>query len=61
MLWENLKLSSFSFGGLAIIWRKDFNCQIICFSQNFIDLRVEDSNGKWRITGFYVLSENHGT
>lgn len=48
-------------GGLAIIWRKDFNCQIICFSQNFIDLRVEDSNGKWRITGFYVLSENHGT
>ncbi|KAI4350924.1 hypothetical protein L6164_005327 [Bauhinia variegata] len=40
--------------GVAVLWRKEFNCQITYFSRNYIDVEVQDVNiGRWRITGFY--------
>lgn len=30
-------------GGLACLWNKNFNCPIMNFSQNHIDMEVNDS------------------
>ncbi|KEH37985.1 endonuclease/exonuclease/phosphatase family protein [Medicago truncatula] len=45
-------------GGLACLWNKNFNCSITNFSQNHIDVDVNDSlRGRWRLTGFYGMPE----
>lgn len=31
-------------GGLAVLWRKSISCSIMSFSQNFINMYVEDPN-----------------
>ncbi|GKV27302.1 hypothetical protein SLEP1_g36487 [Rubroshorea leprosula] len=41
-------------GGLAMLWRDDFNLTISTFSQSHIDVEIVDpSGGEWRLTGFY--------
>jgi len=42
-------------GDLACLWNKNLNCPITNFSQNHIDVDVNDSlRGRWRLTGFMV-------
>ncbi|PNX88376.1 endonuclease/exonuclease/phosphatase family protein, partial [Trifolium pratense] len=41
-------------GGIALLWRSSYNCSIVNFSQNHINVQVTDQvNGNWRLTGFY--------
>jgi len=43
-------------GGLACLWKKNLNCTITNYSQNHIDMEIDDSlRGKWRLTGFYGM------
>lgn len=45
-------------GGLAFLWKKSANCKITNYSQNHIDVEVEDKlHGNWRLTGFYGMPE----
>jgi len=46
-------------GGLAFLWKKSVNCTITNYSQNHIDIKVDDSSiGKWHLTGFYGMPES---
>lgn len=29
-------------GGLVVVWKKNFQCQVVAYSQNYIDMVVED-------------------
>jgi hypothetical protein len=41
-------------GGLAVLWKHPFDCNLINFSTNFINLEVNHpTHPKWRFTGFY--------
>lgn len=41
-------------GGFAILWRNNYHCRVLNYTQNYINMEVEDPNkGKWRLTGFY--------
>jgi hypothetical protein len=41
-------------GGLALFWRNSFNCKVLNFSSNHINVEVNDpSRGPWQLTGFY--------
>ena len=45
-------------GGLALFWGNSFNCSITNFSQNHINVEVDDgSRGKWQLTGYYGFPE----
>ena len=44
-------------GGLAILWRNEIQIQVMSFSQNHIDVMVDDGvSGEWRFTGIYGFS-----
>ncbi|MCH86334.1 endonuclease/exonuclease/phosphatase family protein [Trifolium medium] len=46
-------------GGLAILWRRKAECQIITYSQNFINVEIKYDSGRlWRFTGFYGYPEH---
>ncbi|PNY08791.1 endonuclease/exonuclease/phosphatase family protein, partial [Trifolium pratense] len=46
-------------GGLAVFWKSTFNCNIINFSSNFINLQVHDTmRGDWRLTSFWGYSDS---
>nr|POF12336.1 hypothetical protein CFP56_66754 [Quercus suber] len=47
--------------GLAMLWKKDINLEIMEYVGNFIDaIVVEFSSGiRWRIIGFYRHPETH--
>jgi exonuclease III len=46
-------------GGLAVLWKSTFNCNIINFSSNFINLHVHDTvRGDWRLTSFWGYSDS---
>lgn len=41
-------------GGLAVFWKHPFDCHIINYSQNFINLRVcQQGKPDWRLTCFF--------
>ena len=41
-------------GGLDLLWRASFNCQIINYSNNHITVELQDTQyGSWRLTGYY--------
>lgn len=45
-------------GGLVLLWTKPFDCNLINFSQNFINVSVhEASSPVWRLTGYYGYLE----
>ena len=44
-------------GGLAFFWRDSFNCNITNYSQNHINVEVEDVQGRWQLTGYYGFPE----
>jgi len=46
-------------GGLAVLWRNSVNCSLINYSQNFINLQIQDPTlGNWRLTAFYGYSDS---
>ena len=46
-------------GGLAVLWRNSINCSLINYSQNFINLLIQDSIlGNWRLATFYGYSDS---
>lgn len=48
-------------GGLAMLWRKDVQVELISFLQNHIDVAVqlEGNARRWRCTGFYGLPDQN--
>ena len=46
-------------GGLAMLWDSSLSCSISGFSNNHIDLIISESNGDWRLTGYYGFLERH--
>ena len=45
-------------GGLALFWKPNFIVQLIKFGKTFIDVAVQNPEGKcWRVTGFYGFPE----
>lgn len=45
-------------GGLAILWKNNFHCEITSYSRNHIDLNVLDNGSAgWRLTCFYGFPE----
>ena len=48
-------------GGLALLWRREIDLEILGYSRSFIDAIVteHDSDFRWRITGFYGNPESH--
>jgi len=47
-------------GGLAVLWRNSAQCSITNYSQNFINMSIQDPiKGLWRLTAFYGYPE-HG-
>ncbi|XP_074335942.1 uncharacterized protein LOC141673107 [Apium graveolens] len=45
-------------GGLAILWRKNFDCSVLDSSANHIDVQVNSfGNVQWRMTCFYGFPE----
>ncbi|MCH82637.1 endonuclease/exonuclease/phosphatase family protein [Trifolium medium] len=48
-------------GGLAILWKHPFDCNLINFSSNFINIEVNHPTyPKWRFTGFYGYRPDGG-
>lgn len=48
-------------GGLALLWRKDIDLNILSYSQHNIDSEVTfpGETSKWRFIGFYGVPEQH--
>ena len=45
-------------GGLALFWRTFFNCTVLNYSANHINVEVNDpSRGQWHFTSFYGFPE----
>ena len=45
-------------GGLAFFWRNSFNYRILNYSQNHINIEVDEGfKGKWQLTGYYAFPE----
>lgn len=45
-------------GGLAVFWKRRFSCSVVDYSQNFIDLHVQEGQDPvWRLTCFYGYPE----
>lgn len=41
-------------GGLALLWKKNDQVNLVSFSQNHIDVKVKVADmNLWRLTGFY--------
>jgi len=46
-------------GGLAILWKHPFGCNLINYSHNFINMEVtHPHHPRWRFTGFHGCPEN---
>ncbi|XP_058758104.1 uncharacterized protein LOC131631328 [Vicia villosa] len=46
-------------GGMAVFWKEHKKCSVQNYSNNHIDMLVEDSiHGNWRLTSFYGFPEN---
>lgn len=46
-------------GGLVVFWSHTKKCRVVDYSQNHIDLIIEEGNGvAWRMTCFYGFSEH---
>jgi len=46
--------------GLALLWSQETNLEIVSFSKHHIDTTITNqSNFKWRFTGFYGHPEPH--
>jgi hypothetical protein len=46
-------------GGLALLWKNKVKCQIINYSQNFINIEIKyEDRSPWRFTGFYGYPEH---
>jgi hypothetical protein len=54
-------------GGLAVLWKSTFNCNIINFSSNFINLQVHDTMRRVGASCLFVVilvvldADSHGT
>lgn len=48
-----------NWGGLCILWKPSLQCSITHFSQNHIDVRVNDPDSNWRLIGFYGFSKSN--
>ena len=48
-------------GGLALLWKREVDLEIMGYSRNHIDAIVSDqvSGFRWRITGFYGNPKTH--
>ncbi|XP_057809148.1 uncharacterized protein LOC131023623 [Salvia miltiorrhiza] len=46
-------------GGLCMFWKSSAICKLIGYSNNHIDMHVEDDRGVWRLTGFYGFPERN--
>lgn len=46
-------------GGLCVLWRDAAACSLNSYSNNHIDLKIHDSLGEWRLTGFYGFPERN--
>ena len=48
-------------GGLALLWKREVDLEIIGYSRNFIDAIIteQDLGFRWRITGFYGNPKAH--
>ena len=48
-------------GGLALLWNREIDLEIKSYSQNHIDVVINDAEKsiKWRLTGFYGHPETH--
>ena len=48
-------------GGLALLWDRDADLEIMSYSLNHIDAIINDTvnNYKWRLTSFYGHPETH--
>ncbi|XP_057779716.1 uncharacterized protein LOC130998302 [Salvia miltiorrhiza] len=44
-------------GGLCMMWKNSYNCSILGYSRNHIDLCITNANGNWRLTGYYGFPE----
>lgn len=45
-------------GGLAILWKSNFTCEVLTYSRNHIDVAVlEDNVHAWRMSCFYGYPE----
>jgi hypothetical protein len=45
-------------GGLSVLWRDTIKCSVLNYSQNFINLVVEEGEeGEWRLTCYYGYPE----
>lgn len=45
-------------GGLALFWKKPYDCHLISYSSNFIDVQIHQPGQLiWRLTGFYGYPE----
>lgn len=45
-------------GGLAMLWCKNSTCEILNYSQNYINMLIhEERQQPWRLTGFYGLPD----
>jgi len=45
-------------GGLALFWRASFSCTVLNYSDNHINVEINDSSkGKWQFTGYYGFPE----
>jgi hypothetical protein len=46
-------------GGLALLWKNKLNCRIISYSQNYINVEInQEGKRPWRFTGFYGYPEH---
>lgn len=39
--------------GLCLLWKKAVTCDILSYSNNHIDVIMNDESGRWRFTGYY--------
>lgn len=46
-------------GGLMLLWKDDWNVQILLYSQGQIDCMVEHGGTRWWFTGFYGNPEQN--
>lgn len=45
--------------GLAVFWKAFFNCEILNYSSQFINIMVhDDEKGDWRLTSFWGYSDS---
>jgi hypothetical protein len=46
-------------GGVAVLWQNSAHCNIVNYSQNFINMSISDAvKGNWRLTTFYGYPDN---